>query len=155
MKIIALLAGMTLTICAGAALAAEPVATQVDPAPPAKQAPPADQAPPPAQAPLISQTDLLARIENQDADLVVLDVRTPAEFAAGHVPGARNLPHDELPARLAELSSLKEKDVVLYCRSGRRTAIAVQTLRAAGFTKLLHLEGDIGAWEAAKQPLER
>ena len=149
MKFIALFAGATLAICAGSALAAEPVATRVDPALPA------EQSPPPAQAPLISSTELLARIENQDADLVVLDVRTPAEFAAGHVPGARNLPHDELPARLAELSSLKDKDVVLYCRSGRRTAIAVQTLRAAGFTKLLHLEGDIGAWEAAKQPLER
>lgn len=148
MKFIALMAGVTLAICSGAALAAEPVAARVDPAPSADQAPA-------ARAPLISPTDLLARIENQDSDLVVLDVRTPAEFAAGHVPGARNLPHDELPARLAELSSLKEKNVVLYCRTGRRTAIAEQTLRAAGFTKLLHLEGDIVAWEAAKQPLER
>jgi phage shock protein E len=86
---------------------------------------------------------------------VVLDVRTPAEFAAGHVPGAINVAHDQLPAKLAELSSLKDKDVVLYCRSGRRSTLAEHTLRGAGFGKLLHLEGDWPAWEAANQPVER
>ena len=116
----------------------------------------ADPAPASEAAPaeLISQSDLLARLGNKDADLVVLDVRTAAEFAAGHVPGARNVSHDQLPAKLAELSSLKDKEVVLYCRSGRRTAIAEQTLRGAGFTRLRHLEGDWLAWEAEKQPVE-
>lgn len=132
MRLITLLATL-MVLSAGAALAA-------DPAP---------------AAPLITQSELLTRLEKKDPDLVVLDVRKPEEFAAGHVPGARNVSHDELPARLAELSSLKDKNVVLYCRSGRRTAIAEQTLRAAGFTKLLHLEGDFLAWEAAKQPQER
>ena len=116
---------------------------------------PASVAAPAAKAPLITQSELLARLGKKDPDLVVLDVRTPAEFAAGHVPGARNVSHDELPSRLAELSSLKDKDVVLYCRSGRRTTLAEQALRAAGFTKLLHLEGDFQAWEAAQQPQER
>ena len=53
--------------------------------------------------------------------LFVLDVRTPEEFAAGHVPGAVNVPHDQLASRLAEVP--KDKDVVLYCQSGtsRRT----------------------------------
>ena len=146
MRFTAVLAGLGLAICAGAASAADPAPVQTSPA---------DQAPPAVQAPLISQSDLLRRLANQEADLVVLDVRTAAEFAAGHVPGALNLSHDELPSRLAELSSLKEKNVVLYCRSGRRSAIAAQTLRAAGFTKLLHLEGDFAAWDAAKQPQER
>lgn len=117
----------------------------------------AEPAPVPAAAPaeLISQADLLARLEKQDASVVVLDVRTPEEFAAGHVPGARNVSHDQLPAKLAELSSLKDKEVVLYCRSGRRTAIAEQTLRGAGFSKLRHLEGDWLAWEAEKKPVEK
>jgi phage shock protein E len=111
--------------------------------------------PPPSDgAPLISQADLLERLEARDPDLVVLDVRTPAEFAAGHVPGARNVSHDQLAARLGELSSLREKRVVLYCRSGRRTLLAVDTLRKAGFTKLLHLQGDYQAWEAGKRPIE-
>jgi rhodanese-related sulfurtransferase len=106
-------------------------------------------------APTISQAELLVRLEKADPDLVVLDVRTPAEFAAGHVPGARNISHDQLAAKLGELSSLKDKQVVLYCRSGRRTALAGQTLRDAGFTRLLHLQGDYLAWEAEHRPVER
>lgn len=119
----------------------------------------AEPAPPPAvdaaiPATPISQAELLER-RKKEPGLVVLDVRTPAEFAAGHVPGARNISHDELPARLAELAPLKDQPVVLYCRSGRRTAIAVRALRDAGFKQLLHLEGDWQSWEATKQPVER
>jgi rhodanese-related sulfurtransferase len=106
-------------------------------------------------APTISQAELLARLEKKEPDLVVLDVRTPAEFAAGHVPGARNVSHDQLAAKLSELSSLKDKQVVVYCRSGRRTELAEQTLRDAGFTRLLRLQGDYLAWEAEHQPVER
>jgi len=105
-------------------------------------------------APLITQTELLARIEKKDPDLVVLDVRTPAEFAAGHVPGARNVSHDLLSSKIAELGDLRDKQVVLYCRSGRRTLLAEETLRKAGFTKLLHLQGDYLAWEAEHRPTE-
>src|SRR4051812_35829173 len=105
-------------------------------------------------APFITQTDLLARLAKRDADLVVLDVRTPAEFAAGHVPGARNVPHDLLSSKTADLEELRDKQVVLYCRSGRRTALAEDTLRKAGFTKLLHLQGDYLAWEAEHRPIE-
>jgi phage shock protein E len=110
---------------------------------------------PAADAPRISQADLLARLEKKDASLVVLDVRTPAEFAAGHVPGARNVSHDQLAAKLAELEPLRDKDVVLYCRSGRRSLLAEEVLRKAGFTKLLHLDGDYLAWEAQQRPVER
>jgi phage shock protein E len=115
----------------------------------------AEPAQPAERAPTITQTELLSKLDRKDADVVVLDVRTAAEFAAGHVPGARNVSHDELPARLEELAALRDKPVVLYCRSGRRTQIAEDTLRKAGFTKLLHLEGDWLAWEAAKRPVER
>jgi phage shock protein E len=107
------------------------------------------------RAPTITQTELLSKLDRKDPEVIVLDVRTAAEFAAGHVPGARNVSHDELPARLDELAALRDKPVVLYCRSGRRTQIAEETLRKAGFTKLLHLEGDWLAWEAAKRPVER
>jgi rhodanese-related sulfurtransferase len=110
---------------------------------------------PAADAPRISQADLLARMEKKDASLVVLDVRTPAEFAAGHVPGARNVSHDQLAAKLAELEPLRDKDVVLYCRSGRRSLLAEDVLRKAGFNKLLHLDGDYLAWEAQQRPVER
>ena len=138
----------TILLCAllggavDATLAAEPAAT-----------PAAESAAQPA--PLISQADLLALIAKKDPDLVVLDVRTAAEYAAGHVPGARNVSHDQLAGSLGELASLKDKQVVLYCRSGRRTLLAEQTLRAAGFSRLLHLQGDFLDWEAKQQPVER
>jgi rhodanese-related sulfurtransferase len=110
---------------------------------------------PAGRAPTITQSELLSKLERSKPDVVVLDVRTAAEFSAGHVPGARNVSHDELPERLAELAALRNKEVVLYCRSGRRTEIAEETLRKAGFTKLRHLEGDWLAWEAEKRPVER
>jgi len=114
----------------------------------------ADAPPAAAAAPRISQEDLLARLEKKDPGVVVLDVRTAAEYAAGHVPGARNVSHDELAGRLGELTELRDKDVVLYCRSGRRTALAEDVLRKAGFTKLLHLDGDFLAWQAQQRPVE-
>ena len=107
-----------------------------------------------AAAPRIGQDELLARLERKDPDVVLLDVRTPEEFAAGHVPGARNVSHDQLAGRLGELAGLRDEDVVLYCRSGRRTAIAEDVLRKAGFTRLMHLDGDYLAWEAAHRPVE-
>jgi rhodanese-related sulfurtransferase len=108
-----------------------------------------------AGAEYLSQADLLERLERKDPDLVVLDVRTPAEFAAGHVPGARNISHDLLASRLAELAPLRDKQVVLYCRSGRRTLLAADVLHAAGFKRLAHLEGDYLSWEAEHRPIER
>jgi phage shock protein E len=110
---------------------------------------------PVANAAPVSQADLLERLERQDPDLVVLDVRSPAEFAAGHVPGARNIPHDLLASRVAELATARDKQLVLYCRSGRRTLLAEEVLRKAGFTRLGHLEGDYLAWEAGHRPIER
>lgn len=103
----------------------------------------------------ISQAELLARMDKKDPDLVVLDVRTAAEFAAGHVPGARNVSHELLQSRIGELSGLRDKQVVLYCRSGRRTLLAEDVLRKAGFTRLAHLEGDYLAWESEHRPVER
>jgi phage shock protein E len=82
----------------------------------------------------------------------VLDVRAPEEFVTGHVPGAVNIPYDQVAARLAEVP--KDKDVVLYCRSGRRAAMAAEVLAAQGYTRLMHLEGDMPAWIAQGRPVE-
>jgi rhodanese-related sulfurtransferase len=65
----------------------------------------------------------------------VVDVRTAQEFAAGHVPGAVNIPFDEISRRAAEVGD-PEAPVVLYCRSGRRSAIAGDVLRRLGFEKV-------------------
>lgn len=100
----------------------------------------------------VTQDALVERQRQADAGLVVLDVRSPGEFAAGHVPGAINIPHDRIGERFAEVP--RDKDVVLYCQSGRRAGIAAQALAAQGYTRLFHLEGDIAAWKANGRPLE-
>ncbi len=101
----------------------------------------------------IDQESLLQRMATSDPDLVFLDVRTAEEYSSGHIAGAINIAYDLLPERGAELEAAKDKDIVLYCRSGRRTAIAADTLRAQGFKRLWHLDGDMLAWEAAKRPV--
>jgi len=105
-------------------------------------------------APTVSQEQLLERINGNDSELVVLDVRTAQEFAAGHVPGAINISHDELEARLPELEADRDRDVVVYCRSGKRAGLALDMLEKAGFKRLYHLEGDYLGWAAASRPVE-
>ena len=95
----------------------------------------------------ISQDALMQRIKADHAQLI-LDVRSPEEYKEGHIPGAINIPYDQMGARLAEISSHKNKEVVLYCRSGRRVAIAADILQSAGFSKLLHLDGDMYDWQS-------
>jgi rhodanese-related sulfurtransferase len=103
--------------------------------------------------PLVTQEALLERQARKDPQLFVLDVRTPQEYAAGHVPGAVNVPHDQVGTRLAEVP--RDKDVVIYCRSGRRTGLAAGVLGASGYTRLSHLEGDMNAWLDRNRPLEK
>lgn len=136
-----------------------PLAAQVPAQAPA-QTPALAQATPPVQAApsqfrLISQDALLERERAAKDEPLVLDVRTAQEYAAGHVPGAINLPHDQVAARIAEIDGARDRDVIVYCRSGRRSELALGTLRAQGFGKLWHLEGDYLAWEAAERPVER
>ena len=88
------------------------------------------------------------------AGALVLDVRSPAEYASGHVPSARNIPHDELADRLAELEGAKDRPVVVYCERGGRAKVAAATLREAGYTNLLHIEGDMSGWREAGRPSE-
>lgn len=105
-------------------------------------------------APLVQVAPQALQARLGDADVVVLDVRTAEEFAAGHVPGAVNVPHDQVGSRLAELAGAKDKEVVLYCRSGRRAQLAADVLVQAGFTRLSHLEGDYPGWSAAGLPTQ-
>jgi rhodanese-related sulfurtransferase len=99
----------------------------------------------------MSPAALQAQAAADAASLVILDVRTAEEFATGHIPGAINIPVDQIGARLAELEASKGKTIVTYCRSGRRAATALATLHAAGFEKLAHLTGDMPGWTAATE----
>jgi len=100
----------------------------------------------------LSQDAYLALHRSGEQAPFVLDVRAPEEFVSGHVPGAVNIPHDQVAARLAEVP--KDKEVVLYCRSGRRAAMAAEVLAANGYTRLKHLEGDMPAWVEKGRPVD-
>lgn len=100
----------------------------------------------------IEPSALVERLAWGDRSLVVLDVRTEEEFAQGHVAGARNIPHTEIGTRLAELGDARDADIVVYCRSGARAKVALEALRASGFTRLFHLQGDWLRWSAENRP---
>ena len=99
----------------------------------------------------ISQADLADRIVAQRAPLI-LDVRTASEFASGHIPGAVNIPHTELPRRIGELDASSDGEIVVYCEVGGRAQKAASALRKAGFTEVLHLQGDMRAWRNRQLP---
>jgi rhodanese-related sulfurtransferase len=103
-----------------------------------------------AIAPAITGDELAERIAAGDAPLVV-DVRTPEEFSAGHVPKAINIPYDQIADRKGELGVEDlDREIVVYCESGRRAAEAESALRRAGFSGVRHLEGDMIAWRDAR-----
>ncbi|WP_426751875.1 rhodanese-like domain-containing protein [Myxococcus sp. Y35] len=80
-----------------------------------------------------------------NAGALLVDVRTPQEFAASHLPGAVNIPVDALQERLGELGS-PEQPVVVYCGSGARSSRAERLLKARGFQQVVNL-GPMSAWE--------
>ena len=86
-----------------------------------------------------------AVLYEQKPELFVLDVRTPAEFAQGHIPRAHLIPLDELEDRLAELPA-RDTQMLVTCAAGGRSTAACQTLAHAGFTRLLNLAGGMHAW---------
>lgn len=85
--------------------------------------------------------NVLRELVKNPATLVV-DVRSPWEYETGHIPGARNIPLDELPVRMNEFRSAG-KTVVLYCRSGSRSGMAVSILKQNGITDVYN-GGGIG-----------
>ena len=103
--------------------------------------------------PDVTQEQVVGWIEQGDGPLL-LDVRTPEEYATAHVPGAINIPHDQLATRLGELGDAKDREIVVYCESGRRAGWALETLGEPGFASLRHLDGDMKGWRNAGLPTE-
>jgi rhodanese-related sulfurtransferase len=86
-------------------------------------------------------------------DVITLDVRTPGEFSEGHIEGAINI-DVESTSFDSEIANLdKTKSYAVYCRSGRRSTIAVDKMSATGFEKLSNLESGINEWLANSLPL--
>jgi rhodanese-related sulfurtransferase len=82
-------------------------------------------------------------------------VREESEFAAGHIPDAKNIPLSKLAERINELRKFQQKPVVVNCETDMRSAKAFGQLKEAGFTNLYNLRGGLNAWNEAKLPVAK
>jgi len=86
---------------------------------------------------------------------VVIDVREPAEFADGHLVGAKNIPLADLESKLPAAVKNKALPLVLVCRSGKRSGMATATAKKLGYAQAHSLQGGLDAWKTAKFPVEK
>lgn len=87
----------------------------------------------------------------------VLDVREPAEYAAGKLQGAVNIPRGVLEFQIGNhpaFASAQNEEILVYCLSGGRSALAVETLQKLGYTQAVSLAGGFKAWSEAGRPVE-
>lgn len=99
------------------------------------------------RASILEATQMINR-----AKTTIVDVRTPEEFAAGHLRDAKNIPLSDLGSRIGELDKQKTKAVVVVCQQGGRADKAVKLLQKAGFDDVVSLDGGQAAWTAAGLP---
>lgn len=84
---------------------------------------------------------------------LILDVRDAAEFAAGHIQGAKHIPAADLVGRLKEIEKFKDKPILVHCQKGMRARAACTILKAQQFSQINNLQGGLDAWVEAKLPL--
>jgi rhodanese-related sulfurtransferase len=89
----------------------------------------------------------------KEKNVIILDVRTPQEYQEGHISNAINIPVQILGQQLDKLNNFKDKKILVYCRSGHRSAIASQILDRAGFKNVYNLKGGLFEWKASGLPL--
>jgi rhodanese-related sulfurtransferase len=104
-----------------------------------------------AGGPRVSTGEATKLINREDAQ--VLDIREAAEFAGGHLIGARNIPVAKFAERAADLEKLKGKPVIVCCETGIRSGRAVRDLKKLGFDRVVNLDGGIAAWRKDGLPL--
>ena len=109
----------------------------------------------PALARDISVQDAAALLQNPPQGLVILDVRTPAEFREGHLPGAVNMDYFGGPFETQIQSLPKTAPVLLYCRTGNRSGSAYDVMTKAGIGNILHMHEGIIKWQQLGLPQEK
>ena len=106
-----------------------------------------------AEVELIDAAVLKKRIENPDNNLILLDVRTVKEYQSGHIKNSINIPHDQLILNVNVLDQYRNQSIVVFCRSGRRAQLVIDTLIENKFNQIVDLEGDILAWKTSGFPV--
>jgi len=88
-------------------------------------------------------------------DAIVVDLRAAAEYAKGHILGARNIPLAELERRAGELDKFKARPLIVHCDQGNRSGAGIALLRKLGFANVSNLAGGYAAWQQAGLPVEK
>lgn len=99
-----------------------------------------------AQADVITPAET-KRLLDAKADFLLIDCRTPLEVAAGKIEGSTAIPLQDLEKHQAELAPWKDKQVIVYCRTGNRSGKFVQALKEKGFTNVRNMTGGITSWK--------
>jgi len=95
-----------------------------------------------------------AQLLQQEPSVNLIDVRTAAEFKAGHIPGAKLFPVQQFAANIDKLEALKNQPVLLYCASGNRSTVAAKMLIDAGFTNIYNMRRGIADWRGSQLPVQ-
>jgi rhodanese-related sulfurtransferase len=104
----------------------------------------------PQQMPEMTATELKERLDRGD-DVQIIDVREPAEYAVARIPDSKHIPLGQVVSRMSEIDP--ERDTVVHCKMGGRSAKAIEALKRAGFTgRLTNLKGGITAWSNDVDP---
>lgn len=104
-----------------------------------------------AGGPWVNTAEATHLINREDA--LVLDVRDPGEYGAGHILGAKNVPLSRLND--AEVAKRRDRPVIVYCEGGERSSKAIAALKKQGFTRVVNLTGGLRAWQQAGLPVEK
>ena len=104
-----------------------------------------------AGGPWVNTAEATHLINREDA--LVIDVRDPGEYGAGHILGAKNVPLSRLND--AEVAKRKDRPLIVYCEGGDRSGKAIAALKKQGFTRVVNLSGGLRAWQQAGLPVEK
>ena len=99
----------------------------------------------------VTSTQATQLVNREDA--VVVDTREAGDFKAGHIAGARNIPQSRIDERLGELEKVKDKPIIVVCKSGQSSGATVAKLAKAGFDRVFKLKGGMMQWQADGLPV--
>ena len=105
-------------------------------------------------AELWTVSELKESISKFDHELVLLDVRTQAEYDSGHILNAINISHEQILEDSELLAEYKDSQMVVFCRSGVRAGKVIQLLESIGFEDIIDIDGDMLAWSEAGYRME-
>ncbi len=103
--------------------------------------------------PSVNPSQATQLINREDA--LMVDVRDPGEYGAGHILGAKNLPLSGLASGAELAAKRKDRPLIVYCDTGNRSAKAAAALKSQGYTRVVNLSGGLGAWQQAGLPVEK